>query len=155
MTRFLAPLLAVALVAVSSPAFAASAVGLWVTIDDETKKPRSHVKITDEGGVVTGKIAKLLNPSRPNPTCDKCPDEKKGKPIMGIEFIWGLKQKSGKDKPTWEGGKIMDPENGKVYDAKIWLENDNTLKVRGSFLFIGRTQTWYRLDPETGERVSK
>lgn len=142
----------VLLVSSAASATAATAEGTWVTIDDETKKPKSHVKITITDGVVTGKIIKLLNPSEPNPKCDKCDGDKKNQPILGLEFLWNLKNKPKKDKPTWEGGKILDPNNGKVYDCKIWLEDDNTLKVRGSFLFIGRTQTWHRID-ESGNRM--
>jgi len=37
----------------------------------------------------------------------------------------------------------MDPETGKVYDCKIWLENGQ-LKVRGYVAFFYRTQTWLR-----------
>ena len=46
----------------------------------------------------------------------------------------------------WKGKKgILDPKNGKFYDVKIWLEDANTLKVRGSIGPIGRKQTWYRV----------
>ncbi len=44
---------------------------------------------------------------------------------------------------TWEGGKILDPENGNVYRCKIWVENGD-LKVRGYIMFLYRTQTWIR-----------
>jgi uncharacterized protein (DUF2147 family) len=37
----------------------------------------------------------------------------------------------------------MDPETGKVYDCKLWLEGD-VLKVRGYVAFFFRTQTWRR-----------
>lgn len=131
-------------------ASAGTAVGYWQTIDDETKKPKSHVQIEESGGVVTAKIIHIINPSKPNPTCDKCDGAKKGKPIIGMEFLWGLK--ANKDGKTWEGGKILDPAKGKVYDAKIWLENDNTLNVRGSWLMFGRTQTWHRIDKD-GKRM--
>lgn len=120
--------------------------GLWQTIDDSSKKPRSHVEIEVEGGVATGRITKLIDPDEPNPKCAKCDGPKKNQPIVGLEFMWGLKRKKDEDKPTWEGGKILDPENGKVYDCKIWLEDQNTLKVRGSWLMFGRTQVWHRLD---------
>jgi len=86
-------------------------VGVWKTIDDDTKQEKSLVRITESGGVVSGKIDKLLNPTEPNPVCDKCSDDRKGKPITGMSIIEGLKQ-SGE---VWEGGEILDPNNGKVY----------------------------------------
>lgn len=133
-------------------AMAAGAEGLWQTIDDNTHKPRSHVRIEAQDGVIKGTIAHLVSPSSPNPKCSKCDGAKKDKPIQGLEIMWGLKAKADKDKPTWEEGKILDPESGKTYDCKIWLEDENTLKVRGSILFFGRTQTWHRID-EKGERL--
>lgn len=136
--------------AVADTSADASAVGFWQTIDDETKKPKSHVEIAESGGKVTGTIRHLLNPSRPNPTCDECPGNKKGKPILGMQIMWGLTKKAGESK--WEGGKIMDPKSGKVYDCKIWLKDANTLQVRGSWLMFGRTQTWHRIDKD-GNRL--
>lgn len=130
----------------------ASAVGRWVTIDDETKKPKSHVVIEEKGGKLVGKIVHLVSPDTPNPKCTECDGAKKDKPIVGMEIMWDLKRDKGEDKPTWHDGKIMDPKNGKTYDCKIWLEKPNELVVRGSFLFIGRSQTWYRIDDD-GKRL--
>jgi uncharacterized protein (DUF2147 family) len=44
---------------------------------------------------------------------------------------------------TWSGGTILDPESGKVYDCKLWLENGR-LMVRGYVAFFFRTQEWIR-----------
>jgi hypothetical protein len=33
-----------------------SPVGLWQSIDDATSKPRAHIRITEAGGVLTGRI---------------------------------------------------------------------------------------------------
>lgn len=152
--RIAAPALAAFAVALlaSSPVFAAPTVddvaGTWQTIDDETKKPKSHVEISISGGKATGKILELINPSSPNPKCTECDGAKKDKPIVGLEIMWDLKPKKGEDQPTWEDGKIMDPKNGKTYDCKIWLKDMNTLIVRGSWLMFGREQTWHRLEPK-------
>mgnify|MGYP006286006053 FL=1 len=152
----LAPMCVLALLA-AAPAFGdgaetPSAVGLWQTIDDETNKPKSHVRIEKEGGELVGRIVHLIDPKEPEPVCTECDGEKHDKPIVGLEIMWDLRKKTGKDKPTWEGGSILDPKNGKTYDCKIWLEDPNTLTVRGSFLFIGRNQTWHRIDAD-GERI--
>jgi uncharacterized protein (DUF2147 family) len=38
-------------------------------------------------------------------------------------------------------GHILDPENGKVYRCKLWIEG-KVLKVRGYWGPFFRTQTW-------------
>ena len=60
-------------------------------------------------------------------------------------IMWDLKQD---ETNLWNGGKIMDPKNGKEYKCKIELEDPNTLNVRGfiGFSLLGRTQTWYRVE---------
>ncbi len=124
-------------------AAAASPVGLWQTIDDETGKPKALVEIKNNDGVLSGRIVRLLNPSKPNPTCDKCSGDKKGQPITGMEILWGLK----KDGADWSGGQILDPQKGKVYGAKLKPSEDGkSLSVRGfmGVSLLGRTQTWHR-----------
>lgn len=120
---------------------AASPVGVWQTIDDSTNEPRAHVEIIEKNGVYTGRIVHLVDPDAPEPKCDKCSGTKKDQPIVGLEILWDLK----KEGTEYKGGHILDPENGKTYDCKIWLESEDRLRVRGSWLFIGRTQTWRRL----------
>ena len=120
-----------------------SAVGTWKTIDDEDGKVKSHVSIYEEDGKLYGKVIKLINPERT--ICTKCKGDKKDQPIEGMQILWNLKQDGVKE---WNGGKIMDPKNGKEYKCKIELEDQNTLNVRGfiGFSLLGRTQTWYRLE---------
>lgn len=121
----------------------ATPVGTWKTIDDATGKAKSLVEISESGGQLHGKVVKLFNPSKPNPTCEKCEGERKDQPIMGMEILWGLK----KDGDAWSGGQILDPEKGKVYGAKLSLaDGGQKLKVRGylGISMLGRTQTWLR-----------
>jgi uncharacterized protein (DUF2147 family) len=118
-------------------------LGVWKTIDDDTKQEKSLVRISESGGVVTGKIEKLLNPTEPNPVCDKCSDDRKGKPITGMSIIDGLKQSG----DVWEGGEILDPNNGKVYRVRLKpIENGKKLEVRGYIGPFFRTQTWIRVE---------
>ena len=121
----------------------ASPTGLWKTIDDETGQPKALVRIVDESGVLSGTIEKLYKPSRPNPTCDECTDERKGQPIEGMKILTGLKPAG----DAWQDGEILDPNNGKVYRAKAHLaEGGRQLEVRGfvGIALFGRTQTWVR-----------
>lgn len=118
-------------------------VGTWKTIDDATGKAKSLVTISEDGGKLHGKVVKLFNPSKPDPTCEKCDGKRKDQPIMGMEILWGLQ----KDGEQWDGGQILDPEKGKIYGAKLSLaDHGNKLDVRGfmGFSLIGRTQTWIR-----------
>jgi len=126
------------------PVLAADALGLWRTIDDETGQAKSIVEIErSTEGVYTGKIIELFNPSRPNPTCDKCSDDRKDQPITGMEIIRGMRA-SGTD--AYSGGTILKPDEGKVYKSKMKLiENGQRLEVSGCVLFICRSQTWERV----------
>ncbi|MBW8359564.1 MAG: DUF2147 domain-containing protein [Weeksellaceae bacterium] len=117
--------------------------GKWKTIDDETGKPKSIVEITKNSkGQYVGKIVQLL--AKPeNNTCIKCTDDRKNKPLIGLEIIRGLK-KEGKE---FSGGTITDPKTGKTYKCNIKREGDK-LNVRGyvGFSLIGRTQTWHKVN---------
>ncbi|MDO9199281.1 DUF2147 domain-containing protein [Rhodoferax sp.] len=118
--------------------------GVWRTIDDKTGEPSSEVRITDNAGVLSGRIEKLLRKdSKQDAVCDKCTDERKDKPVIGMEIIRGAKKADGKD--AWEGGKILDPDNGKEYTLRLTpIEGGKKLEVRGYIAFFFRTQTWIR-----------
>ena len=120
-------------------------VGLWRTIDDKTGQPKAEIRITAKAnGELSGVIEKSLVPPGSEPNCDQCTDDRKGKPKMGMEIIRGVKKAEGKD--VWEGGKILDPENGSSYNARLTpIEDGKKLEMRGSIAFIGRTQTWVRV----------
>lgn len=139
-------LAALVFVAFGAPAMAQmSPVGVWKSVDDKTQAPKSEVRITDNGGVLTGKVERVLREGAdPQAVCDKCSDDRKGQPVVGLEIIRGAKQAEGKD--VWEGGKILDPENGRTYTLRLTpIEGGRKLEVRGSIGPFGRTQTWVRV----------
>ena len=123
--------------------------GLWKTIDDESKKEKSLIRITETGGVFTGKLEKLLDPSaKPDAVCDLCTDDRKDKPVVGMTLVKNVKQ-SDSDKGRWDGGEILDPNNGKTYKVRLTPgEGGKTLAVRGYIgaPLLGRTQTWIRVE---------
>ncbi|MBA4215528.1 MAG: DUF2147 domain-containing protein [Polaromonas sp.] len=121
-------------------------VGTWHSIDDKTKEIKSEIVIVDNGGVLTGKVTKLLRKeAKQDAVCDQCTDDRKDKPVLGMEIIRGAKKVEGKE--VWEGGKILDPENGKAYTLRLTpVEAGKKLEVRGSVFGIGRTQTWKRVE---------
>lgn len=135
-----------AFVAMAGAAFAQNTpVGKWHTIDDKTKEIKSEITITEAGGVLTGKVTKVLRKdAKPDAKCDECTDARKGQPIVGLEIIRGAKKATNED--MWSGGKILDPENGKEYTLKLTPEDGGKkLAVRGSIGPFGRTQTWVRV----------
>ncbi len=141
----LAIALATSFVSVAAAADSMSPVGLWKTIDDKTGKPKSLVRIADVGGELRGTVEKLFRePSEdPNPKCDKCTDERKDKPVIGMTIITGMKA----DGDHFAGGQILDPNNGKIYKSKMEIEDKGKkLKVRGyiGVPVLGRSQVWVR-----------
>ena len=121
-----------------------SILGKWTSIDDDSGKAKSIVEITERESKVFGKIIKLyLDPAEDqDPICDQCPedDERFNKKIIGLEIIRNMKWS---DKELTEGN-ILDPESGKIYQCKIWIEGAN-LKVRGYWGPFFRTQTWKKV----------
>ena len=120
-------------------------VGVWRTVDDKTGEVSSEVRISDNAGVLSGRIEKLLRKDvKQDDVCDKCTDERKNKPVLGLEIIRGGKKADGKD--LWEGGKILDPDNGKDYALRLTpIDGGKQLQVRGYIAFFYRTQIWTRV----------
>jgi uncharacterized protein (DUF2147 family) len=124
-------------------------VGYWKTIDEETKEVKSVVKIwKSEKDILHGKILKTFpGPDEdPNPICEECEGERKNQPIIGMEFMWGFKGAGSE----WHDGKILDPENGNIYNCKLEvIDNGQKMKVFGYIKLlvkIGRTQIWHRIE---------
>ena len=139
-------LIAIILVAASLPTLAQmTPVGLWRNVDDKTGEARAEIRIVESAGVLSGRIAARLGKDvKPDDVCDQCSDDRKDKPILGMEIIRGAQKAEGKE--VWEGGKILDPENGRNYTLRLTpVEGGKKLEVRGSFGPFGRTQTWVRI----------
>lgn len=123
--------------------------GLWKTVDDGSGKAKSLVRIVDHGGSLEGRIEKLLDPDDPPaPVCEKCSDERRNQPVLGLLIIRNVK-KSATSAGRWEGGDILDPENGKVYRVRLEPSPDGRqLEVRGYIgtPLLGRSQTWQRVE---------
>ena len=60
-----------------------------------------------------------------------------------MTILTGLR-KAGEN--VYDGGEVLDPNNGKVYNARVTvIDGGKKLEMRGSILFFGRTQTWLRV----------
>jgi uncharacterized protein (DUF2147 family) len=119
-------------------------VGLWKTIDDDGKTEKSLVRITETGGVLSGKIEKIFEAGKEDSKCDKCTDERKDQPVLGMVILRYLKQDAD-DKEVWSGGEVLDPNNGKTYKARLKpLDGGKQLQMRGYLGPFYRTQVWQR-----------
>ena len=140
-------LAAIGFVVISAPALAQmTPEGLWRSIDDKTGEAKAEIRIKDNGaGALHGVLEKrLAKDAKPEDVCSECKDERKDKPLLGLEIIRGAKKAEGRD--VWEDGKILDPENGRNYTLRMTpIEGGKKLQVRGSFGPFGRTQTWIRV----------
>jgi len=122
-------------------------VGQWTTIDDKTHQPKSIIRIDLVDQKLQGTIVKIFTApgERPDPVCEQCKDHRKDKPIIGMTIMTGLKKSS---TTSWDGGEILDPNNGSIYKVKLSLTPDaKALDVRGyiGVPMLGRTQTWVRV----------
>lgn len=151
MHRSFWPALAAAafLTAATASSFAQSTpVGVWKTIDDKSKKEKSLIRITETGGVLSGKVEKILDPEAKDAKCDACSDDRKNLPVVGLTVIRNVKHND-KDAELWDGGDILDPKTGSVYRVRMKpLEGGGKLEVRGYFgaPMFGRSQTWIRVE---------
>lgn len=118
--------------------------GRWHTIDDKTGETKSVVTIEDAGGVLRGKVSQILRKGAdPAAKCDKCTDDRKDQTILGMEIIRGVKKSSGND--YWDGGEILDPEEGKLYRVRLTpIEGGAKLQVRGFLGPFWRNQVWVK-----------
>jgi uncharacterized protein (DUF2147 family) len=123
-----------------------SPVGLWRSVDDKSGETKAEIRIVDNGGAVNGRIERrLAKDAKPTDVCTECRDERKDQPFTGLEIIRGARKAA--DKAVWEGGKILDPENGREYTLRLTpIEGGKRLEVRGSIGPFGRTQTWVRAE---------
>jgi uncharacterized protein (DUF2147 family) len=121
-----------------------SAIGRWKTIDDATGKAKGVVEIYQaKDGRLGGRVVEILDIRHgTNPVCDKCKGANHGKPIKGMVTLWGL---SADGRGHWSGGRVLDPENGKDYKAKLeLLEGGSKLGMSGCVAFLCRQQVWVR-----------
>ena len=121
-------------------------LGRWTTIDDKENIPVSIVNIykgTD--GKYYGQIEKILVKGEENKLCTECEGALHNKPVVGMVIVNNMEWRDGK----LQGGTILDPDNGKTYYAKMWVDaTTGKLILRGSLDkrgLLGRNQEWVRL----------
>lgn len=118
-----------------------SIIGKWKTVD-ESGEEKSIIEIFERDGKVHGKIVKIFNAENPDPICEECSedDPRHRKKIIGMEIIKDMQPSDNE----YANGSILDPQDGKIYKCKLWLDEDG-LKVRGYWGPFYRTQTWKKV----------
>lgn len=120
-------------------------VGIW-----RTEEGDSQIEIyKNSSGRYEGKLVWLKEPRDDNGRLKKDkenPNERlRSRPLKGLVIIKDFKYNSN-DK-EWEDGNIYDPESGSTYDAYMWMDGTNTLKLKGFVMgmrWMGRSTTWTR-----------
>lgn len=116
-------------------------LGKWKTVDDESGEEKSIVEIYEENGKIYGKIIEIFNPEKRDALCDACEGEDHNKPVLGLKIIRDMVKVGN----TYKQGTITNPEDGKMYDCRLQLDNDlDRLQVRGYVAVFYRTQYWLR-----------
>ena len=124
-----------------------SPLGLWRSVDDRSGASRALVRIFEREGVLYGQVEKIFDPKEAVANCEKCTDDRRGKPVQGLDIIRGLRPDG---TGAWAGGEILDPETGDVYRLTMKISYDGSkLVLRGSIMrgLLGRSQTWLRVEP--------
>jgi uncharacterized protein (DUF2147 family) len=121
-----------------------SIFGKWKTVDDETGEEKSIVEIYKADGQVYGKIIEIFDDSKRDLPCKFCKGDDYNKPVLGLKIIKEMVQSG----DVYKKGTITNPEDGKVYDCRLKLDEDNQdrLQVRGYIAFFYRTQYWIRAE---------
>jgi len=119
-----------------------NAIGLWQVIGSDGK-PGGQVDTYLVDGKLFGRVTQLRPGRSPHDLCDKCSGGNKNQLILSMVIMRDFHP----DGDDWVGGTVLDPENGKVYQGKIWAEGTGKLNMRGfiGIPLLGRTATWVRI----------
>jgi uncharacterized protein (DUF2147 family) len=124
-------------------------VGIWNTADNDAK-----IEIFQCGDTYCGRIFYLEEPTYPAgdkggmaglPKVDRYnPNpELRQRPLVSLTFLEGFRFLGDN---TWDSGRIYNPEDGKIYKARISLADRNHVLLRGywGISLLGHTETWVR-----------
>lgn len=123
-------------------------VGLWKTFDEDTKRETALVRVSQNAGVYSGVVERVLESDREHAVCAKCTDERKDKPVLGMTVLRDVRQ-SADSIDVWDGGSVLEVKQGKVYKVELKLANNGqALEVRGyvGAPIFGRSRIWQRLE---------
>ena len=118
--------------------------GKWHSTNENTGEVDSVIEVYKKDGKAFAKVVDIKDAARKDAVCEKCEDENKNRPILGLNILTGLE----KDGEEWSGGNILDPRNGKIYKCYIKLIKPKKLKMRGyiGLALFGKTAYWERAE---------
>ncbi len=137
------------LLALCAHASAGELAGVWQEYDDKTGKVEALIRIEQlPDGTYEGKIIQLMADvvGQEHMVCSNCKGSLRNQPLLGMRILHGIKRR---DSLTFEGGEILDPDEGKVYRCRMRLSEDGrTLEVTGyiGISWFGQSETWKRAD---------
>lgn len=121
--------------------------GLWQEFDDRTGNLEALIRIKHlSDNTYEGNIEKII-PDKPENTamlCSACTGSLYNQPLLGMRILSGMKRK---DNLTFEGGTVLDPDEGKIYRCRIRLSEDGkTIEVTGyiGLAWMGQSEIWKR-----------
>lgn len=141
-TPFAAALISTSLIfgglALAAPAMASPIDGVW-----QTQEVGGTVQIYECGAALCGKVLTSARiKANPNVADDKNHDESlRSRLLKGMVIMTGFTG----GPPDWKDGSIYNPEDGGTYRGSIHMSDPDTLKLKGCWAFICKTQTWKKL----------
>jgi uncharacterized protein (DUF2147 family) len=132
---------------IAMPAWSAELTGLWEEYNDDTGNVDALIRIKKlPDNTYEGTIEKILPDSVENSklTCTRCQGGLRNQPLLGLRILSGMKRK---DEENFEGGGILDPDDGETYSCRIRLSEDgNTIQVTGylNLYWVGQSEIWKR-----------
>lgn len=134
-------LLALAMLPLSSAAYAADPTGAWLNEDKD-----GIVQIADCGGALCGNVVWIKNPldaATGQPALDKKNTDpaQRSRPIMGLRVLSAMKPSSTAGK--WDGN-IYSIDDGKTFGGNLIMKGDNEMRVQGCVMLICQGETWTR-----------
>ena len=110
------------------------------------RRGRSLVRILESGGTLGGKRREDRSTrAKPDGEVRQVHRRAQGQAGHGMAIVEGGKKNA--DETYWDGGTILDPNNGKTYKVRLTpKDGGKTLEVRGYIGPFYRNQTWQRVE---------
>jgi uncharacterized protein (DUF2147 family) len=121
--------------------------GLWEAYDGHTGNLEALIRIEKlPDNSYEGRIEKifLAVDNKSALICSNCTGSLHNQPLIGMRILTGMKSK---DDLNFEGGEILDPDEGKIFKCQIRLSEDGkSIQVTGyiNFTWIGQSEIWRR-----------
>ncbi|WNY65291.1 DUF2147 domain-containing protein [Borreliella carolinensis] len=126
--------------------FENAVLGYWVGYNDVSNIKNSIIYIYKYNGEIYGRILTVIKDGKEYDTKNPSGDTVVGfenLAIEGLDFMWGLKYSSSSKR--WDGGKIIDPKNGKIYNSEMSVDSKTgNLITKGKVWIFGRSKIWTR-----------